>query len=174
MTDATLHTGRFLILRTRDGWEFVERTSGPQVVALIATTDDGKLLLTDQYRKPLEERVIELPAGLVGDEPGFANETLEQAAIRELEEETGYRAGRAERLMMGPQSAGLSTEMIFFIRATQLAKVSEGGGDDTENIVPLAVPINELDDCLKKKAHEGWLIDPKIYAAMYWLSREGQ
>lgn len=172
MTETTLHQGRFLNLKSRDDWEYVERTTGPQVVALVATTDDNRLLLTDQYRKPLEQRVIELPAGLVGDDPAFADESLEQAAIRELEEETGYRAGHAERIMVGPTSAGLTTETIYFIRATRLSKVSEGGGDESEDIVPHAIPITELDDWLKQRADQGWLIDPKIYAALYWLTAE--
>ena len=169
MNEDILHQGKYLTLKRRDHWEFVERSSGPAVVAIIAVTDDNELLLTDQYRLPIDERCIELPAGLVGDEAAFAEESLIDAAVRELEEETGYRAQDARQIAVGPASAGLSTEMIYFIRASELSKVSDGGGDSSENIVPHAIPIDEIGPWLERRADEGWLIDPKIFAALWWL-----
>src|SRR5205085_4889206 len=60
--------GKRVFVFTRDGWEFVERKSAKEAVAVIATTDDGKLVLTEQYRRPVDRRVIDVPAGLIGDE----------------------------------------------------------------------------------------------------------
>ncbi len=170
MNERILHQGQFLTLKRRDHWEFVERTSGPAVVAIVAVTDSNELLLTDQYRHPVDERCIELPAGLVGDEAEFAEETLIEAAVRELEEETGYRAGKAKQILVGPASAGLSTEMIYFIHATDLKRVGDGGGDASEDIVPYAIAIDQLADWLADRADQGWLVDFKIYAALWLLS----
>ena len=89
-----LAEGKFLRL-VRDGrWEYADRTRAQGAVVLVAVTDDNRLVLTEQYRIPLGQRVLELPAGLVGDIQGEEDEPLVTAADRELLEETGYQAGR--------------------------------------------------------------------------------
>ena len=84
-----VHTGRHLDFHSRGGWEFVARSIGTGVVGVIAITDNDELVLVEQFRIPVSSRVLELPAGLVGD---LAEETIEAAALRELLEETGVRA----------------------------------------------------------------------------------
>ena len=111
MADRTLAETRFLRFVDRDGWSFVERVSATAVVMIVAVTDEGKLVLVEQPRPPLGRRVIELPAGLVGDEPGQANEALEDAARRELLEETGYAASSMERLATCATSPGMTNEL---------------------------------------------------------------
>ncbi|HXT22313.1 MAG TPA: NUDIX hydrolase, partial [Thermoanaerobaculia bacterium] len=102
-----LGEGRFLRLLRRRGWELVERNGVQGIVVLVAVTPDGELLLVEQHREPVRGTVIELPAGLAGDELDSAGESLEQAATRELREETGWEATSWERLSTGPPSAGL-------------------------------------------------------------------
>ncbi|WP_426806258.1 NUDIX domain-containing protein, partial [Stenotrophomonas sp. SrG] len=80
----------------------------------------------EQFRVPLQAKTIEMPAGLVGDID--AGESIEDSAVRELEEETGWTAGHAEGLMIGPTSSGASSEKIAFVRATGVRRVGEGGG----------------------------------------------
>ncbi len=164
--DLTLYEGRYLTMLERDGWEFIERRHG--VVVLIAWTPERELLLVEQYRIPIGARTIELPAGLVGDEPGMSDEALLEAAARELVEETGWQAGRLTELMTCPSSAGLSSEMVTFVQAEQLEWVAPGGGDDSEDILVHRVPIAALDRWLSDRARTGIGIDPKIYAALYW------
>ena len=90
MTGATedgvevLGRGRFLRLVRRRDWEMVERAGVREIVVLVAVTPAGELLLVEQYREPVAATVIELPAGLVGDEPGREGEVMEEAARREL------------------------------------------------------------------------------------------
>jgi ADP-ribose pyrophosphatase len=64
----TIHyQGRFLGLKESDHWEYAYRTNATGVVVLVPVTDAGELVLVEQYRTPVRSRVMELPAGLVGD-----------------------------------------------------------------------------------------------------------
>ena len=81
--------GRHLGLWCRDGWEFARRRQGRGVVAIVALTTDRHLVLIEQHRVPLGASVIELPAGLVGDGAAGTDESIFDAARRELLEETG-------------------------------------------------------------------------------------
>jgi ADP-ribose pyrophosphatase len=110
-----------------------------------------------------------MPAGLVGDLD--ASDTLELAAKRELLEETGWQANAVQVLMIGPTSAGLSNEMIAFVRATGLTRIHAGGGDDTENITVHEVPVAEAATWLTQKMAEGYSMDPKLWAGLWLLDR---
>ena len=173
MSDTINHYhGRYLSLLERDGWEYVTRSNASGVAVLVAVTDAGEILLVEQYRKPMARRVIELPAGLAGDQFD-PDEPLLQAAGRELEEETGYVADRLETLMACPSSAGMTDEVVTFVLATGLRRVGPGGGDASEDIDVLPVPLAEVDDWLARRLTAGAALDPKIYAALYWLQRSG-
>ena len=80
-----LATGRYLELIDDRGWEFVRRVVASGVAVIVATTDQGELVLVQQRRAALGRATIELPAGLVGDHAGSADEPMERAAARELE-----------------------------------------------------------------------------------------
>ncbi len=162
-----LYRGRYLDLVERDGWEFAARAH-PVVAVLVAWTDAGELVLVEQYRPPVAARTIELPAGLVGDLEGAADEAVLDAAARELEEETGYRAGRLEEIMRCPTSAGMSDETAVFVRALELEAVGPGGGDDSEDIRVHRVAAAGADDWLAARMRAGLSVDPKIFAALYW------
>ncbi len=159
-------TGKFIQVVTDGGWEYVERVNTTGIIGIVPITDDGKLVLVEQYRPPVKCNVIELPAGLVGDVAGQEDEAMSVAAERELLEETGYRAGRMVRLFEGVASAGLSAERMTFFLATGLQKVHEGGGDESEDIVVHEVPISEVTGWLASRRAEGMLIDIKIYSAL--------
>jgi ADP-ribose pyrophosphatase len=165
----TLFNGRWLRLRKRGRWEFAERTNPGGGVIIVAVTPQDRILFVEQWREAISARTIEMPAGLVGDRDGGAGETAVAAAQRELLEETGYRAGRVEFLMAGPSSAGMSNELIAFVRAWDLVREHAGGGDRTENIVVHEVPRAEAPRWLLAKAREGFSIDPKLFAGMYLL-----
>jgi ADP-ribose pyrophosphatase len=172
LSDGIVGEGRFLTLRRRKTWEFVERPKVADVAVLIATTPDGRAVFVEQYREPVESRTVEWPAGLVGDEDGRDGEELLDAANRELEEETGFRAGALEILQKIPSSAGLTSEIITLVRATKLEKVGDGGGVEDENIKIHLPALAEADAWLEARRAEGFLIDPKVYAGLFLLSRE--
>jgi ADP-ribose pyrophosphatase len=168
MTKKIIAEGRHLRFVETDSWEYVERKKISGIVGILAVTPEGKLLLTEQFRRPLGRKVIELPAGLAGDVAGSENEKLAIAARRELLEETGYDASRFELLACGSVSAGLSDEIITLYRATGLKKVSDGGGDGDENITVHAVPLKSLRRWLKRKEREGAVVDLKVYAGLHF------
>jgi len=162
-----LYQGKFLAFQKKGSWEFVSRCHVSGTVGILAITENREIILVEQFRPPMNRSVIEIPAGLVGDVPNQELETLAEAAIRELLEETGYGAESMEFLTDGPSSAGLSTEVISFFLARGPKKISEGGGDGSENITVHLVPLNELTAWLDYKRREGCMVDYKIFAALY-------
>lgn len=163
--------GRFLRFVKRDGWEYVDRVNVRDVAVLVAITQAGEIVLVEQYRVPVRARMIELPAGLVGDEEGLADEGLLAAANRELEEETGFRAERLTVLLRAPSSGGMTSEVVSFLLAEGLARVSEGGGVGDEEITVHVVPVGEVLDWLRTREREGCLLDPKIFAGLLLCGR---
>jgi 8-oxo-dGTP pyrophosphatase MutT (NUDIX family) len=105
--------------------------------------------------------VIEFPAGL-NEKEG----TLEEAARRELLEETGYYAKDMIYLTEGPLSSGASGEVLTAFLAKGLEFRGLGGHDETEDIEVLKIPINELFNKLSFLKSEGNLIDLKIYGLL--------
>ncbi|MGN6513217.1 MAG: NUDIX hydrolase [Lysobacteraceae bacterium] len=166
-----VYEGRYLRMVVQGHWEYVERThAGGLAAIIVAVTPTDELLFVEQFRIPLGRKTIEMPAGLVGDID--AGESIEQSAIRELEEETGWRAGHADVLLVGPTSAGLTSERIAFVRATGLRRTGEGGGDATEDIVVHAVPRAQAAAWLAGKAAEGYALDAKLWAGLWLADRE--
>ena len=163
-----LGEGRHVRLVQRRGWEYAERPDCGGIVAILAVTDDARLVLVEQYREPVGRSVIELPAGLAGDVRGEEGEALTAAAHRELLEETGYQADDMVYLTEGPPSAGLSDEIITFFRAIGLRKVGGGGGVGHEQIKVHEVPLDGVAAWLTEAAAAGALIDPKVYTGLYF------
>jgi ADP-ribose pyrophosphatase len=163
-----LAAGKFLRLLKRGRWEFADRVNSTGAVVIVAVTDERRIVLTEQYRLPLGKRVVELPAGLTGDEPGAADEDFAVAARRELLEETGYDCRDVEWLTSGPTSGGLSTEIVAFYRAVGLTRLTAGGGTEHEEIEVHEVHVDEALAWLARKHDDGILIDPKVYAGLYF------
>ncbi|WP_419527323.1 NUDIX hydrolase [Akkermansia sp.] len=149
-------------------WEYVRRVNANGAVMIVAVTEDGELLLVEEYRVPLHARTIGLPAGISGDE---GEESTLQSARRELEEETGYRADAWTYLFTGPSSPGLTTEMVSFYLAEGLHQISEGGGEAHENITVHRIPLPLVHGWLMDQTGQGKVVDPKIFMGLYFLSR---
>ncbi|MBV8516682.1 MAG: NUDIX hydrolase [Acidobacteria bacterium] len=163
----TLFESKRLRVLERDDWQFVERTSATEAVAVIAEVD-GRVILTEQERKPVDARVIDWPAGLVGDE---GTKDPAKTAKKELEEETGYTCESVEFLAKGPSSPGIVSELVSFYRAKNARKNGEGGGVGGEDITVHEIPRDELESWLAKKADDGVLIDLKVWGGLYFLTK---
>lgn len=151
--------GRFLAMKVDGKWEYAARARGIGAAVILAI-DDGDVILVEQYRVPIGARCLELPAGLVGDET--EGEAVEVAAARELEEETGYRAGRVETIGSFYSSPGMVSEGFTLVRARDLARVSDGGGDASEDITVHRVALGEIEAFIAAKRAEGVAIDVKL------------
>jgi ADP-ribose pyrophosphatase len=163
----TLFSTRWLALCRIEGWDFVRRPQTDSCVGILAETPEQEIVLIEQFRVPIQRRVIEIPAGLVGDEEEFVDESLAETARRELLEETGYAAGSMELLMKSPTSAGMTSEYTHLFHATHLTRQHHGGGVAGEDIAVHLVPKAMLRAWLKQKEHDGLVIDFKIYAALW-------
>ena len=161
--------GKYLDLIREDNWEYVKRTNCNGVVVIVPMTKDRKVILVEQFRKPVKARVIEFPAGLVNDKALQDSESLETAARRELLEETGYEAGHLTLMAGGPVSSGLSAEVVTFYRALDVIKKGPGGGDETESIEVHEVLLEEAERWFREMEQKGRLVDPKVYAGLYFL-----
>lgn len=158
MTD-TVWQGRYLSVKKQGTWEYAERT-GDISAAVIVAIDDGHVILVEQERIPAGRRCLELPAGLVGDES--EGESPEDAAIRELEEETGYRAAAVEVMGEYYSSPGMTSERFSVVRATGLVRTGEGGGEESEDITVHRVGLAELESFVAGKRAAGIGIDAKL------------
>ena len=133
--------------------EIIEHNGGAVIAAL---TEDKKLVMVRQYRKPAGKVMLEVPAGKIdkGEKP------LE-AAVRELKEETGYTAEKVEFLTEFYPSVGYSEERLYLYLCTGLTP-GETCFDENE-----AIEIEEIDlDRLFKMAMSGELDDAKTIIAI--------
>jgi ADP-ribose pyrophosphatase len=166
MDAKTIFEGKNVLVKERDGWEFVERKKGKAAVAIAARTDDGKIVLVEQFRRPADARVIDFAAGLVGDD---GTEGFEETARKELEEETGYRCARLERVATGPTSPGITSETVVIFVATGLERVGAGGGVGHEKITVHEVRQEEVVEWLRAREREGIQVDLKVWSGLYFL-----
>lgn len=167
-----LADGKHLRLIQQGHWEYAERTKASSAVVIVATTDDRRILLVEQYRIPVAKRVIELPAGLVGDSDEQDGEDFIAAARRELLEETGYEAADMRLMTVGPPTSGLASEIVAIVLATGLKQVAAGGGIDSEQIEVHTVELAEVDRWLREQVARDVMIDPKVYAGLYFAERD--
>lgn len=170
MSDAreVLYEGQWLRMVRKGHWEYCERTHGEgMAVIVIAVTPADEVLFVEQHRIPLGARTIEMPAGLVADD--HDHDTLEAAARRELEEETGWRPRDVDVLLVGPTSSGMSNERIAFVRARNLERVGAGGGVGSEAITVHAVPRAGAAAWLVQKGREGYELDLKLWAGLWMI-----
>jgi len=139
-------------------WEALERVGVGGIVVMVGVTPDGNVLLERQFRPPMGRDVIELPAGLVE-----SGENMEEAAKRELIEETGWEAKKLDFLAEGPISTGASTESLRAYLCTELEHVGKNGGDDNEIIEVIEVPLHAAQEFLRDQQKKGLLVDLKVF-----------
>ncbi len=169
MKQEVLGAGKWLRLVKEGKWEWMQRLNSSGVVGLYAFTDADEVVLVEQPRAPLQSApVLEIPAGLAGDIVGQEDEAMALAAHRELVEETGYECGELREIVETPSSPGMSDETIHLYVARKLVKVGPGGGDETEDITVIVVPMAEFHAYVQKRMQEGVWIDPKVFAVPYF------
>lgn len=109
-----------------------ELVKHPGAVAVIAVTNEGKIVLVEQYRKAMEKTLVEIPAGKL--EPG---EAPEMTAVRELEEETGYICDEIKLIASFYTSPGFADEIVYLYEATGLKQKEDKAALDEDEFVEL-------------------------------------
>lgn len=144
-------------------WEAVSRKSQQGAVLIIATLiPSGKLILIRQNRPPSEKMVLEFPAGLV--DPG---ETPEQAAVRELREETGYLGSIVSITQPAFSSPGMSAETVSIAKMKVIEseqKELKTDFDESEDIETLLAHPSELQELFAGEYASGRAVDAKLLA----------
>jgi ADP-ribose pyrophosphatase len=171
-----VHRGRVLEFRV----DTVERADGrrarrdmavhPGAVAIVAVDPEGRVLLVRQYRHPAGRALLEIPAGTLDRDPASgATEDPDVAARRELEEETGYRAERWERLTDFWTAPGFATERMFLYLATDLVPAGQDRlrPDEDEALELVRLPWREA----IAAAERGEIADAKSLVGILWLAR---
>ena len=166
----TIYEGRILNLRvdtvrlpngrltTR---EIAEHSS---TICVVPVDHEGNVLLVRQYRKPAETQLLEIPAG--GIEPG---EDVQEAVVRELQEEIGYTADTLHHLCSFWIAPGWTTEYMYAYLATDLRR-AELDADFDENISVERVPLPDTLGLIEK----GEIQDGKSIAALLMALRQSE
>ncbi len=153
-------------------WESVERVNSHGAAIIIAKLQpSNRLILVEQYRPPVNNYVLEFPAGLIDQ-----GESALASALRELKEETGYIAKEKENSTSMPlySSPGVTGETITFIEL-EVDEVNHGEViqelEPSEDLTVHLIPIDELQQFLEEKSANNIAIDAKLYAYSYALQR---
>lgn len=128
-------------------------------VGIIAVKEDGKILFVEQFRKAIDKKIFEIPAGKLelGEDP-------KECALRELEEETGYKARKIEFLGKIVMAPGFADEYIHLFYANDLYKGIKGGDRD-EFINLYEFDLNEVNQMILN----GEIFDSKTISGMKFL-----
>ncbi|MDQ0213766.1 ADP-ribose pyrophosphatase [Oikeobacillus pervagus] len=139
----------------------------PGAVAIIPITNEGKIVMVEQYRKPLNRSIVEIPAGKL--EPGEEPETT---ARRELEEETGYVCKKITPLISFYTSPGFANELLHVFLAEGLKKKENAKAADEDEFVRLEeLSLEEAASYLKEQR----IMDVKTaYAVQYLQLKEAR
>ncbi|WCK55957.1 NUDIX hydrolase [Aneurinibacillus sp. Ricciae_BoGa-3] len=132
-------------------------------VAVMAVTEDNRMVVVRQFRKPLERDLVEIPAGKL--EPG---ETPAACAVRELAEETGYTAENMKHIASFYTSPGFADEIIHLYRAEGL-KTGKAQPDEDEFVELLHISLEEA----KQMIESGEIRDAKTIMAVYAWQLDG-
>jgi ADP-ribose pyrophosphatase len=170
----TIYSGKYLTFRI----DTVERTDGsraerevvghPGAVAILAVDDAERVLMVRQYRAPAARILLEIPAGTLDIDPDSgAIEDPNLAAPRELEEETGYRAGSLRLLTSFWTAPGFATELMHLYLATDLRPADDNriGPDEDERLELEHVPVSEALAAIER----GEIADAKSILGLLWL-----
>jgi ADP-ribose pyrophosphatase len=170
----TIYSGKYLTFRI----DTVERTDGsraerevvghPGAVAILAVDDAERVLMVRQYRAPAARILLESPAGTLDIDPDSgAIEDPNLAAPRELEEETGYRAGSLRLLTSFWTAPGFATELMHLYLATDLRPADDNriGPDEDERLELEHVPVSEALAAIER----GEIADAKSILGLLWL-----
>ena len=137
-----------------------EVVNHPGGVAILAYKDSDTVFMVEQFRKPIERNILEIPAGKIEKD-----EDIKTCGMREFEEEIGYKARKFEYIGKVVTSPGFCDEYIYIFKAEDLYKGRDDIGDEDEFINIKEVKIGEIKDMIKN----GEIIDAKTICAFMMI-----
>jgi len=137
----------------------------PGAVAVIPVTSDGKIVFVEQFRKPVERSIVEIPAGKIE-----LNEDRIKTAQRELEEETGYTTNELKHITSFYTSPGFANEIIHIYYTNNIKKMAEAvSGDEDEFVEIIELTLEEAEQLVQDKK----IYDAKTMYALAYLKMIG-
>ncbi|MEA2610143.1 MAG: ADP-ribose pyrophosphatase [Chloroflexota bacterium] len=170
-----IHRGHYLTFRIdtierADGSRGTREIAGhPGAVAIVAIDDEDRVLMVRQFRVAAGQLMLEIPAGTLDVGKDGAIEDPDLAARRELEEETGTRAGSWRKLAQFYTAPGFASELMHLYLATDL-RLADGhrlGPDEDEHLLLERVPWRDA----LSAADRGEIVDAKSLVGLLWLAR---
>jgi ADP-ribose pyrophosphatase len=170
-----VHQGHYLTFRV----DTIERADGtrsqrdiaghPGAVAIVAIDAEDQVLLVRQFRLPAGRVLLEIPAGTLDRDAAGEIEDPDLAARRELEEETGMRAGSWTHLSDFYTAPGFTEELMHLYVATDLAPAGDGrlGPDDDEHLLLERRPWRDAVSAVER----GEICDAKSIVGLLWYAR---
>jgi ADP-ribose pyrophosphatase len=157
-------------IEAADGHRSTRDIAGhPGGVCMVAIDPEDRVLFVRQWRHATGGPLLEIPAGTLDREPDGSIESHSGAAARELEEETGTRAGSWRYLGAFYTAPGFTSELMHLYLATDLTLADEGrlGPDEDERLELRPIPFGEA----LAMAERGELRDAKSLIALFWVAR---
>lgn len=133
----------------------------PGGAVVIPVKDNGKIILVKQFRYPLQSWLIEFPAGKLDE-----NEDPLICATRELEEETGFKASRFEKLGKILTAPGYSTEILHIYKASELIAGKHNREEGEFGMEVMELSADEINSLITS----GEITDAKTIAGMFFLN----
>lgn len=134
----------------------------PGGAVVVPVLDNGRIIIVKQYRYPLNKTILELPAGKLNkDEDPLV------CAVRELEEETGYKAGRIEKLGAICTSPGFCTEILHIYFANELIPGNHNREEGEYGMEILELTFKEAEEKIKR----GEIIDAKTICGIHLAAK---
>jgi len=147
-------------------WEMVRRKTHGRIVAIVPVTIKKEVVLVKIYRVPVQSYVIEACAGLMD----VRGESEEDAARREMLEETGFQSEKIERIVSGSFNSGLLADEIVYFIARNAKKVSDPKLEDAEDLEVVRIPLEKLESFLEHPPDNA-KVDVKLFGILYFLKK---
>jgi ADP-ribose pyrophosphatase len=170
-----VHRGKYMVFHV----DTIERSDGsrgqrdlvrhPGAVAILAVDPEDRVLMVRQWRVAAGRGMLEIPAGTLDVHDGVTEDPF-VAAKRELEEETGHRAGTWRKLAQFWTAPGFASELMHLYLATDLTPVSDDtrlAPDEDEELELRHLPVDEA----LALVETGGIADAKTILGVFWLDR---
>jgi ADP-ribose pyrophosphatase len=170
-----VHRGKYMVfhvdtIERRDGSRGTrDLVTHPGAVAILALDAEGRVLMVRQWRVAAGRALLEIPAGTLDVHDGVTEDPF-VAAKRELEEETGHRAGSWRKLAQFWTAPGFASELMHLYLATELVPVADDSRlspDEDEELELEHLPVDEA----LALVETGGIADAKTILGILWLDR---